>query len=45
MTAPSITTQVAGSLLIHLAAVNAEGSFTAPTGMTRRWKVLSRHSK
>jgi hypothetical protein len=36
-TAPSITTTVADTRLIHLAAFNAEGTVTAPAGMTERW--------
>jgi hypothetical protein len=37
VTAPSITTTVAGAKLVLLAAVNAEGTMTAPNGMTLRW--------
>jgi hypothetical protein len=36
VTAPSITTTVAGTL-VHFAAVNAEGTLVAPAGMTQRW--------
>ncbi|HEV8624732.1 MAG TPA: metallophosphoesterase, partial [Acidimicrobiia bacterium] len=45
VTAPSVTPSVAGTLLVHLAAVNAEGSLQPPPGMTGRWKASSRHSK
>ena len=38
VTAPSVTTTVENALLVHLAAVNAEGSLTPPTGMTERWE-------
>jgi hypothetical protein len=37
VTTPSITTTVAGAKLVLFAAVNAEGTMTAPPGMTPRW--------
>jgi hypothetical protein len=37
VTAPSITTTVAGARLLHFAAVNAEGTLVAPDGMVQRW--------
>jgi hypothetical protein len=45
LTAPSVTPSVAGTLLVHLAAVNAEGSLEPPPGMTAGWKAASRHAK
>jgi len=45
VTAPSVTPSVAGTLLVHLAAVNAEGSLQPPFGMAARWKAGSRQSK
>ena len=41
VTGPSVTTTVAGSLLVHLAAVAAEGQLTPPAGMTERWETRS----
>ncbi|MCA1845933.1 MAG: metallophosphoesterase, partial [Actinobacteria bacterium] len=45
VTAPSVTPAVAGTLLVLLVAVNAEGSLSPPSGMTGRWTAGSRHSK
>jgi hypothetical protein len=44
VTAPSITTTVAGDLLVNLAAVNSEGTVGAPAGMTERWEASSPNS-
>jgi hypothetical protein len=41
VTAPSVTTTVADTLLIHLAAIGAEGNLEAPPGMTERWQAAS----
>jgi hypothetical protein len=41
VTAPSITTTVPGALLVHLAAINAEGTLSPPAGMTERWEATS----
>jgi hypothetical protein len=41
VTAPSVTTTVPGTMLVHLAATNAEGSLTPPPGMTERWEARS----
>ncbi|MGH9010154.1 MAG: metallophosphoesterase family protein, partial [Acidimicrobiia bacterium] len=41
ITAPSITTTVAGTQLVHLAALNAEGDISPPAGMTERWEADS----
>ncbi|MGH8972451.1 MAG: hypothetical protein ACRD0C_04525 [Acidimicrobiia bacterium] len=41
MTAPSITTSVADTMLVMLAAVNAEGSLAPPAGMVERWEAAS----
>jgi len=45
VTAPSVTPSMAGTLLVLLAAVNAEGSLQPPSGMAARWKAGSRDSK
>jgi hypothetical protein len=39
--APSVTTTVADTRLIHLAAIGAEGNLEAPPGMTERWQAAS----
>ncbi|HEY3237993.1 MAG TPA: metallophosphoesterase, partial [Acidimicrobiia bacterium] len=36
--APSITTTTAGAMLLHLAAINAEGTISPPPGSTERWE-------
>lgn len=41
LTAPSVTTTVDGTMLVHLAAINAEGSLTPPPAMTERWEARS----
>ena len=41
ITAPSITTQVDGDLLVFFAAVNAEGTIAPPGGMTERWEAAA----
>ena len=41
VTAPSITTTVAGARLVDFAAVNAEGTIRGPAGMTERWVAAS----
>ena len=41
VTAPSVTTSVPEAMLVHLAAVKAEGTFTPPAGMTERWEAAS----
>ena len=41
VTSPSIDTTVAGTLLVHFAAINAEGTLTPPQGMTERWEAIS----
>ncbi|MCA1846002.1 MAG: hypothetical protein LC792_22985, partial [Actinobacteria bacterium] len=41
VTAPSINTSIPGTQLVHLAAINAEGTLSAPTGMTERWEAAS----
>ncbi len=41
VSAPSITTTVANTMLVHVAAVNAEGTLTAPAGMTEAWEAAS----
>ena len=45
VTAPAVATSAPDALLVHFAAVSAEGSLKAPPGMTRRWKAASRHRK
>ncbi|MGH9011881.1 MAG: metallophosphoesterase family protein, partial [Acidimicrobiia bacterium] len=39
--APSITTTVANTMLVQVVAVNAEGTLTAPAGMTEAWEAAS----
>jgi hypothetical protein len=39
--APGITTSVANTLLLHLAAVAAEGTITPPAGMAEQWEAAS----
>ncbi|MCA1844503.1 MAG: metallophosphoesterase [Actinobacteria bacterium] len=41
VTAPSITTSVAGDLLVDFAAIDAEGSLKPPSGMTARWQAAA----
>jgi hypothetical protein len=41
LAAPSLTASVAGTQLLHLAAVNAEGTITPPQGMNERWEAAS----
>ncbi len=36
--APSITTTTAGAMILHLAAINAEGTIAPPGGSTERWE-------
>ena len=43
--APSLDATVPDSLLLHLAAVNAEGTVTPPAGMTERWEMSSPNPK
>jgi hypothetical protein len=38
ITAPSITTTTDGAMLLHLAAINAEGTISPPAGSTERWE-------
>ncbi|HET9771641.1 MAG TPA: metallophosphoesterase [Acidimicrobiia bacterium] len=44
VTAPEVTTSVAGAMLVHLAAVRAEGGISPPANMTERWEALSRNA-
>ncbi|MCA1844502.1 MAG: hypothetical protein LC792_15190 [Actinobacteria bacterium] len=44
VTAPSVNTTVPGDVLVHLAAVNSDGTLTAPGGMTERWEASSPNS-
>jgi hypothetical protein len=37
VTGPSLKIKAANAMLIHIAAVNAEGTLRAPRGMTQRW--------
>lgn len=39
MTAPSISTTVANTMLIYMGAVNVSASLTAPSGMTTQWNT------
>jgi hypothetical protein len=39
--APSLDLDVAGTRLLHLVAVNAEGDVSPPSGMTERYEVAS----
>jgi hypothetical protein len=41
VSAPSVTTTVANTMLVQLASVNAEGTLTAPAGMTEVWEAAS----
>jgi hypothetical protein len=41
VTAPSVTTTVDGALLVHLTALNAEGTISPSPGMTERWEVTA----
>jgi hypothetical protein len=41
VSAPSVTTTVANTMLVQLASVNAEGTLTAPAGMTEAWEAAS----
>ena len=41
VSAPSITTSVANTMLVHVGGVNAEGTLTAPAGMTEAWEAAS----
>ncbi|HVW34371.1 MAG TPA: metallophosphoesterase, partial [Acidimicrobiia bacterium] len=41
VTAPTLTTTVAGTMLVDLSAVNAEGTLAPPAGMTERWEAAS----
>lgn len=42
--APSITTSVANAMVVQVVAVNAEGTLTAPAGMTEAWEAASPNS-
>jgi hypothetical protein len=44
VSAPSITTTVANTMLIQVVGVNAEGTLTAPAGMTEAWEAASPNS-
>jgi hypothetical protein len=41
VTAPSITTTVADTMLIHFAAIGAEGSLTTTGDLTERWEAAA----
>jgi len=41
VTAPSVTTTAANTMLVQLVTVNAEGTLTAPAGMTEVWEAAS----
>ena len=41
VSAPSVTTTVANTMLVQVASVNAEGTMTAPAGMTEVWEAAS----
>jgi hypothetical protein len=41
VTAPSVTTTVANAMVVQVVAVNAEGTLTAPAGMTEAWEAAS----
>ncbi len=41
LAAPSLIASVPGTQLLHLAAVNAEGTITPPQGMDERWEAAS----
>jgi hypothetical protein len=44
VTAPSVTATVPDTLLVHFAAINAEGSLAPPPGMTEGWEARSPNS-
>jgi hypothetical protein len=44
VTAPPVTTSVAGAMVVHLAGIRAEGGISPPTGMTEGWEALSRNT-
>jgi hypothetical protein len=44
VSAPSITTTVANTMLVQVVGVNAEGTLTAPAGMTEAWEAASPNS-
>ncbi|HEV8627175.1 MAG TPA: metallophosphoesterase [Acidimicrobiia bacterium] len=44
VSAPSITTSVANTMLVQVVGVNAEGTLTAPAGMTEAWEAASPNS-
>jgi hypothetical protein len=39
--APPVSTTTPGALLVHFAALNAEGTISAPAGMTQRWLAVA----
>ena len=41
VSAPSITTGVANTMLVQLVSINAEGTLTPPSGMTEVWEAAS----
>jgi hypothetical protein len=41
LAAPALIASVPGTQLLHLAAVNAEGTITPPQGMDERWEATS----
>ena len=45
LAAPSLTASVPGTQLLHLAAVNAEGTIAPPQGMDERWEASSPNGK
>ena len=45
VSAPALVASVPGTLLLHLAAVNAEGTITPPEGMSERWEASSPNPK
>ncbi|MGH9036253.1 MAG: hypothetical protein ACRD0O_10855, partial [Acidimicrobiia bacterium] len=45
VSAPSLDASMPDALLLHLAAVNAEGTITPPEGMTERWEASSPNPK
>jgi hypothetical protein len=44
VSAPSITTTVANAMVVQVVGVNAEGTLTAPAGMTEAWEAASPNS-
>jgi hypothetical protein len=44
ISAPSITTTVANTMLVQVVGVNAEGTLTAPASMTEAWEAASFNS-